>query len=1094
MYIDAAYVINGLNSKTRHYSQGANGDLWTKIYQVASDKNLNIVKVKSHVTNGDQWTAYNMTAEAYLYNELADEVCTQASKLTARAADDRKEDGKQYRLASQAAARIATIEASIWASNPVRIHFDGTDYTKLFEARNAAVKRKFDETIINTNGGRAHETFARDGWIRCRHCTSKAKPGNIDYWHHTACHRLAIVIKQTARERDIQAFRAYMDKPENERARLDRVACSEGQPWQHQEAPDNGLDSQPHRCCEECMTGSDIIKVIQCPTCRTPLCADCITHHNECSSTKRPRSSSQHDQLENQEEDVSLGRQLHITATQHSPDLNTTLRKIPRNETCPQQLQQPHLVHVPSALSSSVSATGEGGADAHHQSDPSQPGHARLRGEDGATDATGTTAAANIESESDDDGLAEMVWLHSLGEPVSWENGMSPEEARIILRKRLQANSPTRSQPGHARLGGEDGNIDAAGTTSAANSESEGDDDGLAEMVWLHSLGEPVSWENGMDPERARIILRKRLQANPPTSQATKRSRAASQAVAPTAASIIQDEEEIVNEDITTCSNCGAHQQWHYCRECDGVQCSRCIPHQQCTHCTSIICLGCTMVHHNTCEDTVPLDDSLLAGSSNDHTTNQAGNATPNGSINDDDTATTPATQQQIESISDDDRDRGSDDGQHDEPAFPNPHIADLAAAATGPQQPLTVVAGPAGVASVVSEAASNHPEPQQGAHQQQQHHQINKAGKEEKAACTTATASQIAATTQHAAATATKPQQPHMAFVFSVTGAADAEAQHQPTPSRSGYGLSGRNDCEDEAANAEAASQQKDAMTTLLACHPEQPKPMQLTAAQTKRVLSSRQIALTRAGEKAAKQRAEVIAAAMTEQIAASRAAAIERQKAKIARESATASSINEVVPTAKRNYSLAFDDSQGDQEEEPPPTQPQPSPPTPEATKKQKQEEGAGNKKRKNVGDIIKGINEKVKKTRAEKTEEYQAQLNQRTAAPPTKAATWVRNEAASGIEGMGYSRIHPSHQRYRLAGDVTFCWRCGYWMKTKSQNLQKTCDPNPVNMSSHQKSMRNKLRQGLYPQAKDGPVKTWKDGTSTSKPVPLERLDFS
>ncbi len=86
----------------------------------------------------------------------------------------------------------------------------------------------------------------------------------------------------------------------------------------------------------------------------------------------------------------------------------------------------------------------------------------------------------------------------------------------------------------------------------------------------------------------------------------------------------------------------------------------------------------------------------------------------------------------------------------------------------------------------------------------------MNNAGKEEKAACTTATASQTAATTQHAAATATKTQQLHMAFVFSVTGAADAEVQHQPIPSQSGYGLFGRNDCEDETAKVEAASQQK--------------------------------------------------------------------------------------------------------------------------------------------------------------------------------------------------------------------------------------------------------------------------------------------
>ena len=31
VYIDAAYVLNGLTSKTRRYSQGSNGDIWTTI-------------------------------------------------------------------------------------------------------------------------------------------------------------------------------------------------------------------------------------------------------------------------------------------------------------------------------------------------------------------------------------------------------------------------------------------------------------------------------------------------------------------------------------------------------------------------------------------------------------------------------------------------------------------------------------------------------------------------------------------------------------------------------------------------------------------------------------------------------------------------------------------------------------------------------------------------------------------------------------------------------------------------------------------------------------------------------------------------------
>ena len=66
------------------------------------------------------------------------------------------------------------------------------------------------------------------------------------------------------------------------------------------------------------------------------------------------------------------------------------------------------------------------------------------------------------------------------------------------------------------------------------------------------------------------------------------------------------DAEDVVHTgvvDDTSCSNCGAYQQWHYCRACDAVQCSRCILHRQCTYCSSLICVGCTDVHYSTCED-----------------------------------------------------------------------------------------------------------------------------------------------------------------------------------------------------------------------------------------------------------------------------------------------------------------------------------------------------------------------------------------------------------------------------------------------------------------------------------------------------------
>ena len=113
VYIDALYVLNGLTSRTKHYSQGTNGDLWTRIYEVARTKQVTYRKAKSHVKTADQWYRYNMTAEALLYNEIADAVCTLTSKQNARPASERKDDGRQYDLAMKAAARIAAIEAEI---------------------------------------------------------------------------------------------------------------------------------------------------------------------------------------------------------------------------------------------------------------------------------------------------------------------------------------------------------------------------------------------------------------------------------------------------------------------------------------------------------------------------------------------------------------------------------------------------------------------------------------------------------------------------------------------------------------------------------------------------------------------------------------------------------------------------------------------------------------------------------------------------------------------------------------------------------------------------------------------------------------------
>ena len=223
-----------------------------------------------------------------------------------------------------------------------------------------------------------------------------------------------------------------------------------------------------------------------------------------------------------------------------------------------------------------------------------------------------------------------------------------------------------------------------------------------------------------------------------------------------------------------------------------------------------------------------------------------------------------------------------------------------------------------------------------------------------------------------------------------------------------------------------------------------------------------------------------------------ANRNAALVKQKTKKERDAAVAAAeAAAVAASTKRNHASAFDCSQVSTQQEPPGSQE--GPPLAEEPEAKKGKWSKDNKKRKNTADLIREISSEIKKTKAAKITEYQSQLDKRTAGAQTPAATNTSNEPATSSSGMGYSRIDPSHKRCRLNGEIVFCWNCGYWMVKKSQNLQKRCDPDPTKITSHQKSMRdNKLRKGLYPQAKCGKVAQWKDGACTTKPVPIEWLD--
>ena len=85
-------------------------------------------------------------------------------------------------MAYTVARRLAIIEASIWREFGQVKHKMPT-FSKLQGSQAAAVKRKLEDAIDNTNGETGcHSTFQWNGWTRCRDCSSFARPGNKDAW------------------------------------------------------------------------------------------------------------------------------------------------------------------------------------------------------------------------------------------------------------------------------------------------------------------------------------------------------------------------------------------------------------------------------------------------------------------------------------------------------------------------------------------------------------------------------------------------------------------------------------------------------------------------------------------------------------------------------------------------------------------------------------------------------------------------------------------------------------------------------------------------------------------------------------------------
>ena len=134
VYIDASYVINGLRSRSAHYCNGSNGDLWTMIFaelarlEATAESCINFIKVKSHVEDDRTWTTYNMTPEGLILNELADAAVARGTASFARSFDAIRNDQNNLNLATKVAKRIATIEAHVWRLNDSKTKFHGKDF------------------------------------------------------------------------------------------------------------------------------------------------------------------------------------------------------------------------------------------------------------------------------------------------------------------------------------------------------------------------------------------------------------------------------------------------------------------------------------------------------------------------------------------------------------------------------------------------------------------------------------------------------------------------------------------------------------------------------------------------------------------------------------------------------------------------------------------------------------------------------------------------------------------------------------------------------------------------------------------------------
>jgi ribonuclease HI len=215
VYIDAQYVLNGLANRGKHYSEGSNGDIWTRIYDILSERmsdDIEFIKIKSHLDTPSKYVLHQPSVEGHILNELADAAATAATKHFGRADMSIVKDQAQFKETYLVAKRIATIEAEIWRSVPNRPTAP-SDRKVLIASRTAAVKRKLDGAIANTDGDEGHRTYQHGNWTRCYDCPARSRSDGQDqlrYWIVTPCMKRYKRNKPTFLEEQSRNFQEYL--------------------------------------------------------------------------------------------------------------------------------------------------------------------------------------------------------------------------------------------------------------------------------------------------------------------------------------------------------------------------------------------------------------------------------------------------------------------------------------------------------------------------------------------------------------------------------------------------------------------------------------------------------------------------------------------------------------------------------------------------------------------------------------------------------------------------------------------------------------------------------------------------------------------